>query len=82
MAFGGYNHNICKLNGGVKGTVSRSKGMRLLLSTYFGVDLLCGFTGTVLGPGFGALGFFLGVGEGVDLLCGFTGTVFAMIFNY
>jgi hypothetical protein len=37
---------------------------------------LCGFTGTVLGPGFGASGFFLGVGDGIDLLCGFTGTVF------
>ena len=46
----------------------------------FGGVLLCGFTGTIFGPGLGALGFFLGVGDGVDLLCGFTGTVlFAMI---
>jgi hypothetical protein len=37
-------------------------------SSYFGGLLLCGFTGTFLGPGLGALGFGLGVGEGVDLL--------------
>ena len=43
---------------------------------------MCGVTGTVLGPGFGALGIFRGIGEGVDLLCGFTGTVrFAMKIN-
>lgn len=48
---------------------------------YLGFDLLCGFTGTVLGPGFGEFGFFLGVGEGFDLLCGFTGTVLAMILK-
>jgi hypothetical protein len=35
---------------------------------YFGDDLLCGLTGTVFGPGLGASGFFLGVGDGVDLL--------------
>ncbi|MCK9436814.1 MAG: hypothetical protein M0Q12_06375, partial [Synergistaceae bacterium] len=34
----------------------------------FGGVLLCGSTGTVFGPGFGASGFFLGVGDGVDLL--------------
>jgi hypothetical protein len=34
---------------------------------YLGGVLLCGLTGTVLGPGFGALGFGLGVGEGFDL---------------
>jgi hypothetical protein len=33
-----------------------------------GVVLLCGFTGTVFGPGFGALGLTLGVGDGVLLL--------------
>ncbi len=39
------------------------------LSSYFaGGVRLCGGIGTVLGPGFGALGFFLGVGDGVDLL--------------
>ena len=37
-------------------------------SYFFGLDLLCGSTGTVFGPGFGASGFFLGVGDGVDLL--------------
>ena len=46
---------------------------------FFGLDRLCGSTGTVFGPGFGASGFFLGVGDGVDLLCGFTGTVFFVI---
>jgi hypothetical protein len=35
---------------------------------FFGVVRLCGVTGTVFGPGFGASGFFLGVGDGVDLL--------------
>ena len=49
---------------------------------YLGGFRLCGFTGTVFGPGFGLLGFFLGTGEGVDLLCGFTGTVFFAIFIY
>src|SRR5690606_2708610 len=39
---------------------------------FFGGVRLCGSTGTVFGPGFGASGFFLGVGDGVDLLCGFT----------
>jgi hypothetical protein len=34
----------------------------------FGGVLLCGSTGTVFGPGFGASGFFLGAGDGVDLL--------------
>jgi len=29
---------------------------------------LWGDTGTVFGPGFGAFGYFLGVGDGVDLL--------------
>lgn len=39
------------------------------LPIYFeGGVRLCGGIGTVLGPGFGALGFFLGVGDGVDLL--------------
>jgi len=33
-----------------------------------GFDLLCGSTGTVFGPGLGAFGFFLGLGEGLDLL--------------
>lgn len=42
---------------------------------YFGGVRLCGLTGTVLGPGLGLFGFFLGTGEGVDLLWGFTGTV-------
>ena len=46
---------------------------------FLGGVRLCGVTGTVFGPGFGASGFFLGVGEGVDLLCGFTGTVFVAI---
>lgn len=46
---------------------------------FFGGVRLCGSTGTVFGPGFGASGFFLGVGDGVDLLCGFTGTVFFAI---
>ena len=54
----------------------------MYITPYFGLALLCGFTRTFFGPGFGALGFFLGVGEGVDLLCGFTGTVFAMIFTF
>jgi hypothetical protein len=35
---------------------------------FFGGVRLCGSTGTVFGPGFGASGFFLGVGDGVDLL--------------
>jgi len=35
---------------------------------FFGGVRLCGFSGTVFGPGFGASGFFLGVGDGVDLL--------------
>jgi hypothetical protein len=36
-----------------------------------------------LGPGLGASGFFLGVGDGVDILCGFTGTVFfAILFSF
>jgi len=35
---------------------------------FFGGVLLCGSTGTVLGPGFGASGFVLGAGDGVDLL--------------
>jgi len=41
----------------------------------FGGVLLCGRTGTVLGPGLGTFGFFLGVGDCGDLLWGFTGTV-------
>lgn len=41
--------------------------MVFILLTYLGGVLLCGFTGTVLGPGFGVFGFGLGVGEGVDL---------------
>ena len=49
---------------------------RGLANHFFGGVLLCGSTGTVFGPGFGASGFFLGTGEGVDLLCGLTGTVF------
>ncbi len=38
------------------------------MTIYLGGDLLCGTTGTVLGPGFGASGFFLGTCEGFDLL--------------
>lgn len=49
---------------------------------YFGGFLLCGFTRTVFGPGFGLFGFGLGVGEGFDLLCGLTGTTFAIISNF
>jgi hypothetical protein len=46
------------------------------LCLYFdGGDLLCGTTGTVLGPGFGVLGFFLGIGAGGERRCGVTGTV-------
>jgi hypothetical protein len=40
---------------------------------------LCGRTGTVLSPGLGVLGFFLGVDDGFDRLCGFTGTVLLAI---
>lgn len=43
---------------------------------YQGSDLLCFFTGTVLGPGFGEFGSFLSTGDGFDLLCFLTGTVF------
>jgi hypothetical protein len=35
---------------------------------FFGGVRLCGLTGTVFGPGLGASGFFLGVGDGVGLL--------------
>jgi hypothetical protein len=42
--------------------------MKFEIDYLFGGVLLCGLTGTFLGPGLGALGFFLGVGDGVDLL--------------
>lgn len=51
-------------------------------SNYLGGFLLWGLTGTVLGPGLGALGFGLGVGDGFDLLCGLTGTLAAIIFGF
>lgn len=54
----------------------------LLLFYYFGGLRLWGDTGTVLGPGFGESGFFLGVGEGVYLLWGFTETVFLPYFIF
>jgi len=40
----------------------------LLIYYLLGGVRLCGDTGTVFGPGFGALGFFPGVGDGLDLL--------------
>lgn len=43
-----------------------------LLMNYLGGFRLCGFTGTVFGPGFG-YGVFAGL-EGLDLRCGLTGT--------
>ena len=56
--------------------------MKFEIDYLFGGVLLCGLTGTFLGPGLGALGFFLGVGDGVDLLWGFTRTVlFAMMIG-
>ena len=52
-----------------------------ILNHYLGGFLLCGFIGTVFGPGLGLLGSTLGFGDGLDLLCGFIGTVFFAIFN-
>jgi len=60
----------------------QTRGSAFIHFYFLGVDRLCGFTGTVFGPGFGVSGFFLGVGEGVDLLCGFTGTVFAIVLFF
>lgn len=48
---------------------------------HFSVLRSCGLTGTVLGPGLGASGSRLGVGEGVDRLCGLTGMFFVAILT-